>query len=255
MTAFVIGFTWFIVLAAAFFTSVPFEDLMLDGISFSAIFLLQAVILGYFLYRMAAVRVSIVDGTIQYKFLHGITRIRPEEISEIQFPSLRYMGGWIKIVAGDKTIRLTVVIEGIGEFLKELKDLLDLTGNSHRYNSTKLFNFLKTATYADQSWARLYSIFGTLVVSVILFGLVGLIFGMVANFHIAILVVLVLSSPILPALIYTFHEAWLLRRFAKATREEAFFCPPRDLVYEKAVFRKSLLSGGLIYGLLLIILI
>ncbi len=121
-------------------------DLALDGISVTGIFLLEGLILWYIFYRLTGVRVSISNGGVIYRNRSGETRIQPNEITKIEFPSIRYTGGWIKIVSGSKVIRLTVVVEKIGEFLKELKALLDESGNAQRYDKQKLFSFLKTAS-------------------------------------------------------------------------------------------------------------
>ena len=247
-----IALTWLVIVFLSVIKKGSFEDLMLDGISLSGLFLLQAVIFGYLFYRLTVVRVSISDGGINYKHHSGNIQIRPEEITKIQFPSLPYMGGWIKIIAGSKTIRLTVVVEAIGDFLKELKELLDQSGNAHRYDRKKFFGFLKTATYADQSWARLYSFFGVLIMTIIVLVVAALSLGLFADIPMIWLALLVMASPLWPLGAWIVCELRLARKFAKGASEEGFFCPPRDPVYERTLFHRGLLMAGMVYGLIFI---
>ena len=254
-TGFIILCIWASVGLIHVITGKELFDLALDGISISAIFLLEGLVLWYIFYRLTGVRVSISDGAIIYRNRNGETRILPNEITKIQFPSIRYTGGWIKIVSGSKVIRLTVVIEKIGELIKELKALLDESGNSHRYDQGKMFKFLKTATYSDQSWARLYSAFWPLVAATNALGLAGIIVGIFGNIGMVGVVLWMLISPLWPVAVYLIVEIIYARKVAKESRMDLFSCPERDSAYERSVLTRASFAGLILYlaGSLLIV--
>ena len=240
-------FMWVAVGVLSLASSAPSIDFVLDGISFTGVFLLQGLVLWYISYRLTGVRVSISEGAIKYKNRTGEIRIRPSEITKIQFPSIRYAGGWIKIISAENTIRLTVVVEEIGEFLKEIKTLLDNTGQSHRYDRQKFFNFLKTATYCDQSWARIYSFFWCLILATLIFGIMGVIIAMVGDFGLMGITVCFLFSYLWPFLTWAVVEIIFGRKIARESDKEGFVCPPRDAVYERALAYKVSLASLFFY--------
>ena len=102
--------------------------LLVPALSF--ILLLEGILLWYLFYRLAGICVSISDDAIIYKYRRGEKRIQLDSISRLKFPSLPYVGGWVKITSKNDKIRLTVVVEDIGDFLQELKASLDNRGLS-----------------------------------------------------------------------------------------------------------------------------
>lgn len=127
----------------------------------------------YFYYRLAGVRITIENDGIIYQYRKGENRIDFDKITNIKLPSMRYVGGWITIVAGKEKIRLTVVVNEIGDFVQTLKASLDNVGLSDRYDESKLFRFLKTAVYSDQSWSRGYFLFWKMMLATFGLGLFG----------------------------------------------------------------------------------
>jgi hypothetical protein len=83
----------------------------------------------------------------------GVIIIPFDTITHLKFPSVKYTGGWIKIVSPKNSIRLTVVIQDIGDFLQELKNALDRKEFSNCYNRKKMFSFFKTAEFSNQCWS------------------------------------------------------------------------------------------------------
>jgi len=241
------------------FTSKPHLLLfVLIACAFYTLFLCG--ILWYPFYRLAGIRVSVDDESIVYKFRRGEKIIPFESISQLRFPSVRYAGGWVKIISKEHTIRLTVVVENIGDFLQELKNGLDKKGLADRYDKVKLFSFLKTASYADYSWARLYMIFGKLVLFIILNIISALVFSAIAQAGPFIMVLWVAISILFPLTIYLIKEFTFARRIAKNSDEDTFALPPRNATHEQAVFRKALINGELLYtgisiGVLIIFLL
>ena len=157
------------------------------------------------------------------------------------------MGGQIKIVSKNNTIRLTVVLQNIGDFLQELKNALDQNGLSSCYDRKKFFRFFKTAVYADQSWTRLYSIFSKFILATVLSAIIGVIYAISTHLSILGIILWVILSTLWPTIICIYTEFIFVRRIAKQSNEESFKCPPQDRTYEKAFYRKAVLFGTLIY--------
>jgi hypothetical protein len=88
----------------------------------------------YLYYRLAGIEVSIQDDAVIYKTRSGVSTLPLEEISCLEFPSIKYTGGWLRIVTPRNSIRLTVVIESLDQFLLELKAALDAHGLSDLYD-------------------------------------------------------------------------------------------------------------------------
>lgn len=211
----------------------------------------------YLFYRMAGITVAIRGDTLVYATRSGTSRIPLENITRLEFPSIKYTGGWIKIVTPDKTIRLTVVIEDISEFLLDLKEVMSLHGLSDRYDKKKFFQFLKTATYSDQSWARLYRFSREFTLYVLLIVLSGIVFGVLARLAVIKILMIPVLIVVSSTLVFMGAEYVLGRKFAKATDEEKFYCPAPDLEIENIVYRKAAWIGGVlcILGIVSVVLI
>ncbi len=216
-------------------------------ICFSFVFFFEGILLWYLYYRMAGISILLKDEGIIYKYRKGEKRIPFDSIYRLVFPSVQYIGGWIKIISRNDTIRLTVVVENIGDFLQKLKVLLDNRGLSDRYEKAKFFRFLKTSVYADQSWARLYSIFWKLILISILNGVIGFVFATLGQFDFLGTGTWIIISLFWPTAVYLSTEIVFGRWIAKKSVEDSFTCPPRDIVVEQSVYRKAVLIGALLY--------
>jgi hypothetical protein len=219
--------------------------LLVSALSF--ILLLEGILLWYLFYRLAGICVSINDDAILYKYRRGEKRIQFDSISRLKFPSLPYIGGWVKITSKNDKIRLTVVVEDIGDFLQELKASLDNRGLSDRYDEVKFFRFLKTAVYSDQSWARFYSAFWKLILVTILNAAIGFAFAALGKVGPLERVLWITISTLWPTIIYLGTEVIFGQRIARQSTKASFTCPPRDTVYEMVVYRKAVLLGILLY--------
>lgn len=211
--------------------------------------------LGWFLfYRMAGIRVSFENDVIVYKYRRGEKRIKLESITAIKLSTIPYLGGWMIIISGKEKIRLTVVLEEIGDFIQTLKASLDRLGLSNRYNESKLFLFLKTAVLADQSWDRIYSLFWKLIFVAIGNGLIGFLIASIFGGNQFFWIILYISA-IYPILVYLGTEIAFARRIAKTSVKESFFVPKREIVYENSVYKKFAIIGGLIYFAIAILIL
>jgi len=213
------------------------------------VFLVEGGLLWYLYYRLAGTMVSINDDVLIYKNRKSEKRF-PIESIYLEFSSIKYFGGWLKIKTNTDTIRLTVVLEDISGFLQELKTAIDNKQLSNHYDSHKLFGFLKTAASSDQSWERAYALFGKMFLMILDIGIAiftGYVFGTIPSFGLIIAVFWVGFSIFWITTAYTIAEIILMRQIAKKSNEGAFTFPPRDLSYEKLVFDKTFKWGGTTY--------
>lgn len=227
---------------------VAFPIIMMTALSL--ILIVETAIGWYFLYRLTGVVVSIDEQGVVYRYRGGVKHLRFETL-RVESSSIRYTGGWMKLVSGKDVIRLTVVLEDIGEFIQELKSALDNRGLSSHYDPQKLFAFMKTAVAADQSWERVYGIFEKLFLIIFVVGITianGFILGTTLFGSLAICWGSFSIFWIMGA--YIFAEIILMRKIAKESNEQAFSFPPRDLGYERHVFNKAVSWGGWLYFLI-----
>lgn len=217
-----------------------------------SIIVVEGFLCWYLYYRLAGVRITIENDGIIYQHRKGENRIDFDKITKIKLPSMRYVGGWITIVAGKEKIRLTVVVNEIGDFVQTLKASLDNAGLSNRYNESKLFRFLKTAVYSDQSWSRGYFLFWKMMLATFGLGLFGVAIS-IASDKVGFL--WIFFSFIFPTLLYLFTEIVFGLRIARKSVKESFFVPPRDAAYENRVYKEVFMTGIIIYLILALVLV
>lgn len=139
----------------------PGNDVLLSCLFILIQILMLVLILGIeslvlsviFLNKFKYVNVTLNDKGIIYN--NKIEEIIPySDIEEIKFQSIRYTGGWIKLIHSNGNIKLTVVLENISDFTKNLKKQLDKNNKSNVYDERKMNNFYKTAISSDHGWER-----------------------------------------------------------------------------------------------------
>lgn len=190
----------------------------------------------YFVFfrRFKDINVTLTDDGIIYNNINGVTIIPYQDITGLNFPSVRYVGGWLKILHTKGNIKLTVVLENIGDFLKNLK--LKLDSMNFSYDEKKMYNFYKTAEYSDQSWERLYEYIKWLLLYMVLnLALSALFISMGIDAGLAFL--LIISSIIMPTLVFLTAEIIIGRKLAKGASREEFSVPERDRKFEAAVYK------------------
>ncbi len=220
--------------------------------SLGLILIAEATALWYIFYRMAGVKLILNEHSVIYKHRNGEKKIDFEKVTKIKLPYIPYFGGWIMIIAGKDKIRLTVVLNEIGNFVLNLKASLDKLGLASRYDESKLFLFLKTAFYSDQSWERFYSIFWRLILTTIVSVLLGFGITKVTGMRESFLIFL---SFIYPISVYAATEIPLGIRIARLSNRESFFVPPRDINYEKSVYKVALIVGVAVYFIMGLIIV
>jgi hypothetical protein len=211
----------------------------------------EAFLMRYFFGRFTKVKVTLDDEGVTYENYKGVQQIPYEKITSLEFPSVKYVGGWIKINTMEQSIRLTVVVHNIQSLIRELKEQLDKRG-MEVYQEKKLWSFFKTAMYSDASWERLYRIFWKMIFSLIgFFGfsiLVSLIAGrsdlIFGQFYVVLILVLVL---------YIIPEGKFGKRMTSQLTEYDYKLILNDVFYENQVYRKVFILGTIIYFIQLVI--
>ena len=204
--------------------------------------------------RFKKINVSIGEEGIIYNNIKGEKVVKYEDIEKLKFSSVKYTGGWAKIKYKGGNIRLTVVLEGIGEFVNELKVRLDENGMSNTYNEKKLYSFYKTATYSDQSWDRFYSNGGKILVLEGMSAVVGILFSLLVNKmqgKVGISVI-ILVYPIIALVI---AEIILAIKLAKNAKVNGYAIKYRDIVLEDKVYKNVYIIVGVITVISIFIII
>jgi hypothetical protein len=209
----------------------------------SAIFLAAGVPCWWLYYRLAGVVITLGDDALVYRYRGGTKRFPYDRLKPLCFPSVRYMGGWMALRSGGDTVRLTVVVEGIGTLLRELKAALDDRDLSDLYDQDQLFRFLKTAEYADQSWQLAYNFAWILLLATLAWAALGAVGGFLAGAHPRVIIGWATVSALWPTGVYLGTVIRFGRRLAKLADEVSFTCPSRDREWERAVYRKGMAWG------------
>ncbi len=219
------------------------------------VLVVEGIFIWWFLNRLSAVEVLLSDNSIIYKGKKRVVEIHYEDIVEIKYPSIRYTGGWMMIRSKSEKIRLTVVLEGIGDFVRVLKSRLDQQGLSDKYEEKKLFGFYKTAEYADQSWARIYEMFWRGVGLAILGAVIGagvlLLFGGMRG---GLIWCVAGGSMCWVAMSYVITEFFLMRRFSRSVDEASFTVPERNQQSDCLIYKRAFYIGAGLYLVILILL-
>lgn len=216
---------------------------------------IEFVILYHVLFkRFKNIRATLTKDGIAYRSIKGETFIAYEDITELRFPSIKYTGGWLKIVHRHGDIKLTVVLENIGEFLKSLKEELDKRGMQQVYDEKAIYSFYKTAYYSDQSWERVYDYIKGLLLFVISNLVVSVIFATLVESS-GFRVISVITGAILPTIAFLIAEVIVRRKLAKGASKESFSVPVRDKAFEVKTYRRVFGVYSIIYMIFLAFLL
>lgn len=202
----------------------------------------------YFVFfrRFKKINVILTKDSLVYTNIKRTDVIPFDEITSLKFPSIKYTGGWLKIIYKGGNIRLTVVLENIGDLLKTLKNHIDAAGKSDIYDERKMFKFYKTAQFSDNSWGRLYDYFKQFVMFIIINVLVGVLFSVLtkASENKADLII---SAFILPIAAYFISEIIIGRKLAKGANLVNFYVPERDKHFEITVCKNVAIASSIMY--------
>lgn len=202
--------------------------------------------------RFKSINVTVTNHAIEYTNSKGMTIIPYEDIEKLEFPSIKYTGGWVKIKFKGGSIRLTVVLEHIGDFICELKEKLNEREMAHVYNEKKMFSFFKTAVFSDESWERVYHNYKVqLLIHYLCIIFTTVILCMFENSRNNKLYIY--GSLAAPFLGYLISEIIIGFKIKKRVDREGLRLLPRNLAFEQKSFRLSILAFSIGYLLFLLV--
>lgn len=206
--------------------------------------LLGEALLIWILYsRLIAARITVGEDSLRYVRGKKETIIPYEEITQLQFSFIPYLGGWVKIKGHKKNLRFTVAVKDIAHLSQLLKIRLDNKGMASTYNPKKFFSFLKTAGFADDGWARIERIWWKLLLLTVITGTTGIVISVqqeLADFT-------VFWSVMYPTVVYVITEVIFRARIGKLANAEEFSLPQQDETQERKVYKQALLWGGVFF--------
>lgn len=210
---------------------------LLIGIFIAILLSIELLIIYFVLYkRFKKIYVVLTEEGIIYNNAGGEIRIPYENIKALKFPSVRYTGGWIKIIHGSGNIRLTVVLENIGDMVKSLKNKLDEKNMSNIYNDKAMYKFFKTAKYSDQSWERIYENIKLYIITILVnLGVAAIFSGFITEVSFEIYAFI--GALVGPLLVFFITEIIFGRKLAKGASKENFSVPNRDKQFEYKIYK------------------
>lgn len=228
-----------------------FRGFLIVGV-FTFLLLELALIYFLFLKRFKYINVTLTEDAIIYNNKKKKTVIYYDEIISIKYPSIKYTGGWIEIKYNGGKIRLTVVLENIGGFMYQLKKILDERGKSNVYNEKASFNFFKTASFADESWDRIYTNIKYIIIMEYLSLLIVIFlafFGITQGGQIT-----VIGGVFAPIIGYSITEIIIGSKVSKRVVGREFKIIPRDVNKEKKMMKISIAASVLLYVFLIFLI-
>ncbi|MDF2908470.1 MAG: hypothetical protein K0R34_3791 [Herbinix sp.] len=218
-----------------------------------AIITIEFVILYFLLFRkFREISVTLTEDSIIYTKGKSCKIIPYSDIISLRFPSIKYAGGWVKIKYHGGTIRLTVVLEEIGDFISKLKEKLDELGMNQVYNEKKLFSFYKTAVFSDESWDRIYRNFKSYVLINFLSIIINTIvlgFSNISRENKALLY----GSIFAPLVGLLLSEILIGMRVRKRVDCENLTLLPRDIRIEHKTYFISVIISSCAYSIILVV--
>lgn len=219
---------------------------------FLAIVISLELLLMYALFfrRFKYISVTLDEQGIIYTNIKEQIFIPYEDIRMIQFPSVKYMGGWTKIIYGNGNIRLTAVLENIGEFMAVLKQKLDERNMMEVYNEKRYFSFYKTGVFADESWGRIYGNIPMQIVTCLLcvvITITTLLLQGGSEYN----KIFVYASFLVPVLGYLVSEIIIGFQVHNRVKEDCYELLPKNIELEKKLFRIFNLGFTIIYLIVL----
>lgn len=229
--------------------------LLIGQVGFLGFLILEFTLIYFVLFRrFKKVEVILTDEEIIYRYSKGEKRIPYGSIEKIKFPSIKYTGGWAKIIYTGGNIRLTVVLENIGDFIKTLKEELDRRGMSDVYKEKKMYSFYKTATFSDQSWGRVYENIKKFIAITVGNCLISLVISLIFK-NVEYMFGILFAGIMLFLIIFIIGELIIGRVVAKKANKDTFFVPDRDFYLEEKVYKYSAIVYLILYIISLILII
>lgn len=233
--------------------------IVIFGGVFSIILLGEAFIIWVFYERFVKVRCQLTDEGIEYTNIKKTIYIPYNEIESIEFPSIKYFGGWVKITSAKETIRLTVVIKRIQDFVMELKKEVEKCDSIIKIKEKNYQGFLRTATFSDHSWERVYSIWLKIIGLTLLSTVLSCVIYAFSGGTSGNIIIAGLIGYVIPLIAYIICEIilgrWLSQRFKNLDFTQDPGVVDRDINYEKQIYSKGTKWGSAIFVLTMLLMI
>jgi len=227
--------------------------LLFVGIGLVILLSLEFLLMYFIMYRkFKNIQLTLTDEELIYDNSKGEVRLPYENIQALKFSSIKYAGGWLKIIHTNGNIRLTVVLENIGDMLVSLKQILDKKDMSSVYDEKTIYKFFKTSKYSDQSWERIYEIVKFFIIYVVInLGIIVVFYSYITKAHFNFL--FVLASILGPLIPYLISEIIFGIKSSKGSSKDSFLVPERDKPFENKLYKWLLVIYIIIYLVVLII--
>lgn len=233
------------------------NSLIIGGIILLVVFLFISLEMGlcYLLLmkRFKSISITLTEDAIVYTNSKARIIIPYLDIEKLEFPSIKYTGGWLKIIYKGGNIRLTVVLEHIGDFINELKEKMNEREMAHVYNEKKMFSFFKTAVFSDESWERLYQNYKFMLVTYYLCMILTIVI-LRFNGNSSDNRFYIFGSLLGPLLGYLISEIIIGIQVKKRVVREELRLLPRNPEFEQKVFKILLIGFSLGYLLILLVI-
>lgn len=201
--------------------------------------------------RLTSTTISLGEESIVYTVGNRETVVPYEQITAIEIRSVRYVGGLFKIKSPMKTMKLAIAVNDIHRLIQLLKLELDSRGMASVYKPKKLFQFFKTSAFADESWARIYRIWWKLILFTIVTAVAGIAISILSDISGG---VTVFFATLFPTIVYVITEFIFKLRISKLANLEEFSVPGPDIVYERKVYKKSMVWGSMVFIIWMLLL-
>lgn len=228
-------------------TSALGPEPLLAGLS--ALLVVEGLVIGWVVRRLVRSRFEVGEDWVVVRSGKRTVTVRFDELERIDFPSVRYFGGWMKVKGPEGTLRATVTLEDISLFAQQVLAGARAAGRGDRWSRRGEERFLRTAVVADHGWARFHENLGLhlspygLAPLVVLAGAgFGLPLGTAGWFGVCALV-LMTAGYLLVELVLTTSLRRQLVSISAAAR------PPRDLAREAVLHRGLRWGFGAVTGL------
>lgn len=139
------------------------------------------------------------------------------------------------------------MIKNIQELLRKLENEIEQRNLFVKYSKKRYFAFLKTATYSDDGWQRIYNIWWRLLLLTILTTSMGIGLNIILNINQELALIVTLLHFVFPTIVYIITEILFGKIIWKFSKVEGFIIPERDIKYEGLVYKRALLWSVAFY--------
>lgn len=236
-----IGLAYFGLLALGA-TALTLSSWLLHG-EFSTVGFLGSVLLIAFtgllfaLYRaLATSEVALRETGLDHANYQAEGFIPYDELEDVRGRYIPYVGGWLTLVGPDHTLRMTVVLDDIDEFTRQLHEHLRSLENPP-YDRENLFGFYKTATYSNLSWDHLYDSWPVLLGGTVVgFGLTAATFALIGSSTIDVVLGGIMLGVCVPWILFPLFDVALLARRIAHEADISEFSVPQISAEERAEY-------------------